>query len=142
MFIYTSHGKWVFPALLWSFPPSSTLTSFPAPGYWVSAPLPPEALWPAWLVYLQSWEGFPFPNLQRSGCPTLFPVCLNCSYCLLLSFSFFPWWRSVCPGCYAALAKSCLWGYRGTVKLTWSASSHAVWAAATGSPRGPPRFSV
>jgi hypothetical protein len=32
----------------------------------------------------------PFPNLQCSGCPTLFPVCLNCSYCLLLNFSFFP----------------------------------------------------
>jgi hypothetical protein len=36
--------------------------------------------------------------------PTLFPVCLYCSYCLLLSFSFFPGWRSVCPGGYAALA--------------------------------------
>jgi hypothetical protein len=53
-------------------------------------PLPPEALRPARLVYLQSQEGFPSPNLQRSGRPTLFPACLNCSYCLLLSFSFFP----------------------------------------------------
>jgi hypothetical protein len=51
----------------------------------------PEPLWPAWLVYLQSWEGFPFPNLQRSGRPSLFPTCLYCSYCLLLSFSFLPW---------------------------------------------------
>jgi hypothetical protein len=25
-------------------------------------------------------------------------VCLYCSYCLLVSFSFFPRWRSVCPG--------------------------------------------
>jgi hypothetical protein len=41
-------------------------------------------------VYLQSQEGFPSPNLQLSGCPTLFPACLNCFYCLLLSFSFFP----------------------------------------------------
>jgi hypothetical protein len=31
-------------------------------------------------------------------CPTLFPACLYCSYCLLLSFSFFPRWRLVCPG--------------------------------------------
>jgi hypothetical protein len=41
-------------------------------------------------VHLQSWEGFPSPNLQCSGHPTLFPACLYCSYCLLLSFSFFP----------------------------------------------------
>jgi hypothetical protein len=53
-------------------------------------PLPPEALQPAQLVYLQSREGFPSPNLWRSVCPTLFPVCLYCSDCLLLSFSFFP----------------------------------------------------
>jgi hypothetical protein len=59
-------------------------------------------------------------------------VCLNCSYCLLLSFSFFPGWRSVCPGGYAALAQAGLWGYRGTTKLTWSTSSQAVWALATG----------
>jgi hypothetical protein len=91
MFIYSSRGKWVFPPLLWSFSPSATLTGFPASGCWAHALLPPEALWTAWLVYLQSREGFPSPNLQRSGRPTLFPECLNCSYCLLLSFSFFPW---------------------------------------------------
>jgi hypothetical protein len=85
-------------------------------------------------VYLQSQEGFPSSNLQRSGCPTLFPVCLICSYCLLLSFSFFPGWRSVCPGGYAALAQDLLWEYCGTANLTWSASSQAVWALATGGP--------
>jgi hypothetical protein len=79
MFVYSSRGKWVFPPL----------TSFPTPGCWVRALLPPEALRPAQLVYLQSWEGFPSPNLQHSGHPTLFPACLNCSYYLLLSFSFF-----------------------------------------------------
>jgi hypothetical protein len=52
--------------------------------------LPPEAFRPGQLVYLQSWEGFPSPNLWRSVCPTLFPMCLYCSYCLLFSFSFFP----------------------------------------------------
>jgi hypothetical protein len=136
MFVYSSRGKWVFPPLLWSFPPSSTLTSFPASGCWACAPppLPPEPLQPAWLVYLQSQEGFPSPNLWCSVRPTLFPACLYCSYCLSLSFSFFPGWRSVCPGGYAALAQGCLWGYRGTVKLTWSASSQAVWAPATGGP--------
>jgi hypothetical protein len=99
-----------------------------------AAPLPPEPLLPAWLVYLQSREGFPSPNLQRSGRPTLFPACLIYSYCLLLSFSFFPWWRSVCPGGYAALAQGCLWGYCCTLKLTWSASSQALSAQATGGP--------
>jgi hypothetical protein len=34
MFIYSSCGRWVFPPLLWSFPPTATFTSFPAPGYW------------------------------------------------------------------------------------------------------------
>jgi hypothetical protein len=52
--------------------------------------LPPEPLWPAWLVYLQSREGFPSPNVRHSVRSTLFPTCLCCSYCLLLSFSFFP----------------------------------------------------
>jgi hypothetical protein len=106
------------------------------------APLLPEPLQPAQLVYLQSREGFPSPNLQRSGHPTLFPMCLYCSYCLLLSFSFFPGWRSVCPGGYAALAQACLWEYRGTVKLTWSASSQCVLATGGPWPRGPPHFSI
>jgi hypothetical protein len=128
MFVYSSRGKLVFPPLLWSFPPSATLTSFPAPGCWARAlpPLPPEPLQPTRLVYLQSQEGFPSPNLRRSVCPTLFPTCLICSYCLLLSFFFFPGWRSVCPGGYAALAQGCLWEYYGTEKLTWSGSSQAV----------------
>jgi hypothetical protein len=40
MFVYSSRGKWVFPPLLWSFPPSATLTKFPAPGCWAHAPAP------------------------------------------------------------------------------------------------------
>jgi hypothetical protein len=35
VFIYSSHGKWVFPPLLWSFPPTAAFTSFPAPDCWV-----------------------------------------------------------------------------------------------------------
>jgi hypothetical protein len=94
-------------------------------------PLPPESLQPALLVYLQSREGFPSPNLQRSGHPTLFPMCLYCSYCLLVNFSFFPGWRSVCPGGCGALAQACLWEYHGTTKLIWSVSSQAIWVPAT-----------
>jgi hypothetical protein len=40
---------------------------------WLAPLLPPEPLWPAWLVYLQFQEGFPSPNLWLSVCPTLFP---------------------------------------------------------------------
>jgi hypothetical protein len=43
MFVYSSRGKWFFPPLLWSFPPSATLTSFPAPGCWAHAPTPAGA---------------------------------------------------------------------------------------------------
>jgi hypothetical protein len=124
MFVYSSRGKWVFPPLLWSFPPTATFTSFSAPDYWAVLLLLPAAVFvysshgrwvfplscgvflplplsqafaehapplpPAWLVYLQFREGFPSPNLWHSVHPTLFPMCLNCSYCLLLSFSFCP----------------------------------------------------
>jgi hypothetical protein len=90
MFVYSSCGRWVFPPLLWTFllPPLSQ--AFPLLVAGCAPPLPPEALRPDRLVYLQSWEGFPSPNLQHSEHPTLFPGCLYCSYCLLLSFSFFP----------------------------------------------------
>jgi hypothetical protein len=47
---------------------------------------------------------------------------------------FSPRWRSVCPEGYAALAQTCLWEYCSTVKLTWSASSQAICAPATGGP--------
>jgi hypothetical protein len=97
VFVYSSRGQWVFPPLLWSFPPSTTLTSFPTPGCWACAPTPALSS-QARLVYLQFREGFPSPALRRSGCPTLFAMCLYCSYCLLLSFSFFPGWGSVRQG--------------------------------------------
>jgi hypothetical protein len=40
VFIYSSCGRWAFPTLLCSFPPTATLTSFPAPGCWACAPVP------------------------------------------------------------------------------------------------------
>jgi hypothetical protein len=141
VFIYRSHGKWVFPPLLWSFPPSTTLTSFPAPRCWVRTPASPEPLLPTQLVYLQSWEGFPSPNLQRSGRPTLFTTCLYCSYCLLLSFSFFPGWGSVCPRGYADLTQGCLWKYcillsSPCLRLSKHLGTGVWW------PGGPPGFSI
>jgi hypothetical protein len=44
---------------------------------------------PGFFIY--SSERFPSPPLQCSGLPALFAMCLYCSYCLLLSFSFFLW---------------------------------------------------
>jgi hypothetical protein len=40
VFIYSSRGKWVFPPLLWSFPPMATFTSFPTPVCWACAAAP------------------------------------------------------------------------------------------------------
>jgi hypothetical protein len=91
MFVYSSHGKWVFPPLLWSFPPSATLTSFPAPGCWACAPAPTRAslAHPACLFTVPG--RIPFPQFSALRVPTLFCQCPYCSYCLLVSFSFFPW---------------------------------------------------
>jgi hypothetical protein len=105
-------------------------------------PLLPEPLRPAQLVYLQSWEGFPSPNLQRSVHPTLFPECLICSYCLLLSFSFFPrvevsLTRGLCcpgPGLSVGVARYC------KAHLVHIFPSHL--GAGDWQPRGPPGFSV
>jgi hypothetical protein len=54
----------------------------------------------------------PLPPLWLLGHPTLFSTSLYCYSCLLLSFFFFPGWRSVCPWGYADLAQGCLWEYR------------------------------
>jgi hypothetical protein len=136
MFSYSSRGRWVFPPLLCSFPPTATFTSFPAPDYWrcccscqppclftvhmgsgssplscaVFLPLPLSQAFPLLvagrtpLLLLESLQpgpaclftvlgSIPFLPLRCSGRPTLFPTCIYCSYCLLLSFSFFPGWR-------------------------------------------------
>jgi hypothetical protein len=134
MFVYSSCGKWVFPPLLWSFPPCATLTSFPAPGCWAHAPAPARGS-PACPAFLFTVPGrVPFPQSLALSVPH--PLSrMSLLFLLIISqFLFFPWVGSVCPGGYAALAQACLWEYRGTTKLTWSASSQAVWALATGGP--------
>jgi hypothetical protein len=115
------HPKWVFPPLLWSFPPFATLTSFPAPHCWARTPTPARAS-PAHPAYLFTVLGrIPFPQSSALRAPHPLSQCLYCSYCLLLSFSFFP--QVECQsvqGGYAALAQACLWEYCGTAKFTWS----------------------
>jgi hypothetical protein len=83
MFIYSSRGKWAFPPLLWSFPPTATFTSFPTPGCRAGAATP---VFSGQLVYLQFHERLPLTPLGCSGLPTLFATCLFC--CLLFSLVF------------------------------------------------------
>jgi hypothetical protein len=112
--VYSSRGKWVFPPLLRSFPPTATFTSFPAPGCWVCATALPSL---AWLVYLQFREGFPSPPLPRSRCPTLLATCFFFVIAYYSVSLFFPGWGLVCPGGYADLAQGCLWEYHSLVHL-------------------------
>jgi hypothetical protein len=65
VFIYSSCGRWVFPPLLCSSPPTSTFTSFPAPDYWVVLLLLPAAMF----VY-SSCGKWVFPPLLCSSPPT------------------------------------------------------------------------
>jgi hypothetical protein len=79
VFIYSSHRKWVFPTLLWSFPSTSTFTSFPAPGCW------PWATAPAFSSRLVVRD-FPFPpSALRVPCP----LCYVSFLLLLLIIQFF-----------------------------------------------------
>jgi hypothetical protein len=68
VFIYSSHGKWHLPSLLWSFPPTATFTSFPAPGFWVMPLLLPSL---ASLFIYSSRGKWPFPFLLWSFLPTV-----------------------------------------------------------------------
>jgi hypothetical protein len=82
VFIYSSRGKWVFPPLLWSFPPSATFASFPAPGCWACAAAPTLSD-QAWLVYLQFHEGFPLPpHFGAQGDPPF----LLCVFIVLIAY--------------------------------------------------------
>jgi hypothetical protein len=63
MFIYSSRGKWAFPPLLWSFPPTAAFTSIPTPDCWACA----SPAFSGGLVYLQFCEGFPSPPFGAQG---------------------------------------------------------------------------
>jgi hypothetical protein len=66
MFVYRSPGKWVFPPLLWSFPPSATLTRFPAPGH--ALLLLPCLARPSFFIY-SSVRDSPPPLFSAQGAP-------------------------------------------------------------------------
>jgi hypothetical protein len=83
MFIYSPLGKWVFPPLLWSFPPTTAFTSFPTPGCWACVT---TSAFSSQLV-----RDFPSPTLHAQGAP---PPLLRVFLLLLLIiqfFFFFPW---------------------------------------------------
>jgi hypothetical protein len=84
VFIFSSRGKWAFPPLLWSFPPTATFTSFPAPGCWVCAAAPAFS---SWLV----GKDCPSPSSALRVPHPLCYVSFSC-FCLLFNFFFFfPW---------------------------------------------------
>jgi hypothetical protein len=91
MFIYSSHGKWIFPPVLWSFPLTATFTKVPAPGCWAGSATPAFS---GLLVYLQFCGGFPLPPLQCSRHLALFATCHFCCYYSVSPFSL-GWGQSV-----------------------------------------------
>jgi hypothetical protein len=130
MFVYSSHGKWVFPPLLWNFPPSATLTNFPALGWWACTPASAGASL-VHLACLFTVPGrIPFPQSSALSAPHLLSSIVLIAYYSVSHF--FPRWRLVCPGGYVALAQGCLCEYRSTAKLNLSMSSQAIWAEVAG----------
>jgi hypothetical protein len=88
MFVYSSRGKWSSPHSCGVFLPPPLSQAFPLLVAGHTPPLPPSPARPGLFIY-SSVRDSP-PPLWHSECPTLFAMCLFCSYCLLLSFSFFP----------------------------------------------------
>jgi hypothetical protein len=131
MFVYSSCGKWVFPPLLWSFPPSATLTSFPAPGCLACVPAPARAFLACPACLFTVLGRVPFPQSSALNAPHPLSCVFYLFLLLITQFLFFPRVEVSLSRGYAALAQACLWEYRGTTKLTWSASSQAFWVPAT-----------
>jgi hypothetical protein len=77
VFIYSSRGKWAFPPLLWSFPPTATFTSFPAPA-------PPSLARPALFIYSSRRDSRPPPSALRVP----HPLCYVSFLLLLLITQF------------------------------------------------------
>jgi hypothetical protein len=76
LFVYSSHGKWVFPPLLCSLPPTDTFTSFPTPDYWTVLLLLPTSMF----VY-SSCGKWVFPPLS---CGVFLPLPLSHAFPLLI----------------------------------------------------------
>jgi hypothetical protein len=86
VFIYSSHGKWVFPPLLWSFPPTAAFTSFPTPDCLAVLQLLPAGMFVysscgRWVFPPLLW-GFP-PSTTLTSFPA--PGCWACATAPTLS---------------------------------------------------------
>jgi hypothetical protein len=109
VFIYSSHGKWVFPPLLCSFPPSDTLTGFPTPGCWACTPTPARAslAHPACLFIVLG--RIPFPQSWALSVPHPLSRMSLLFLLLITQFLFFPQVGVSLSRGYAAVAQACLW---------------------------------
>jgi hypothetical protein len=141
MFVYSSCGKWVFPPLLWSFPPSATLTSFSAPGCWARTPSPAGASPAGPACLFTVLERIPFP--QSSALSVPHPLShVSLLFLLLISqFLFF-------PRVEVSLSRGlCCSGPGLSVGVPWYHKAHLVHifpshlGAGDWWPRGPPCFS-
>jgi hypothetical protein len=134
VFIYSSHGRWVFPPLLWSFPPSATLTSFSAPGCCVCALAPARASLarPSLFVY-SSWKDSPPHSLLLRVPHPLHNVSLL-FLLLITQFLFFPRVEVDLSRGLGFSGPGLSVGVPCTTKLTLSASCQAIWVQATGGP--------
>jgi hypothetical protein len=106
VFIFSSCGRWVFPPLLCSSPPTSTFTSFPAPDYWVVLLLLPAAMF----VY-SSREKWVFSPLLWSFPPST----------TLTSFPAPGWWvRAPAPASASPARLACLFTVPGRIPFPQS----------------------
>jgi hypothetical protein len=111
VFVYSSHGKWVFPPLLWSFPPTTTFTNFPACDYWVVLLLLPAAMF----VY-SSRGKWVFPPLLWSFPPSATVTSFPTPSC---------WVRAPAPAAACPAHPACLFTVPGRIPFPQSSALSA-----------------
>jgi hypothetical protein len=128
VFIYSSCGRWVFPPLLCSSPPTSAFTSFPAPDYWVVLLLLPATMF----VYSQRLSSLPDLFIYSPGkdsLPTIFGTqCAPPSFLLVL-FVLIPYYSVslFCPWVEVSLSRGlCFSGPGFSVGVLWYHEAHVV----------------
>jgi hypothetical protein len=142
VFVYSSRGKWVFPPLLWSFPPTAAFTSFPALDCWAHTPAPAGAsLARPWLFIYSSEKDSPPPLFGAQGAP---PSLQRVFLFLLLITQFL-----LFPRVEVGLSRwLCCSSPMLSVRLPWYRLAYLVrvFPSRLGMgnwwPRGPPGFSV
>jgi hypothetical protein len=97
VFVYSSHGKWVFTPLLLIFPPSTTLTSFPTSGCWAHDPAPTGASLarPGLFIYSSRKDSPPAGDVEESKA-CLFLVVLPARCVSSISPRFHCRWHAFC----------------------------------------------